>query len=266
MHRDQKPLHAFAHVSLFARGMREQLDGRDIGIAVHHPPGHHRARVGLGLADAGDARNDPPQEQPVKDAPAQKRQRQPAIGRGRKDQRADEIDADIDQHVHELHRHLAHGQCGLHQLGGDPAGEFVLKIAHRLAQQIAMRLPADALGHVAHQRLVHDQRKQHLQQRQADDKDRAHQQQAPALIGPEAGAVRPRQPVHELAQIAKEHHLGHRDQRRARRHGQHVALGPLREMQDEAPEARRGHLRRIGGIGIKPLLEPAKHRETSEHQ
>jgi hypothetical protein len=43
--------HGVARVILLTQGVREQLDGLDVRVAVHHPARHHGARVRLGHRD-----------------------------------------------------------------------------------------------------------------------------------------------------------------------------------------------------------------------
>ncbi len=73
-------------------------------------------------------------------------------------ERAQEIDTDVNQHVEHFHDRIAHAQGSLHHLGGDAPGEFVLVETKTLAQQVAMRHPANAHRVVADYGLMLEQR------------------------------------------------------------------------------------------------------------
>ena len=69
-----------------------------------------------------------------------------------------EIHAHVYQYVGHFHNRLAHPERGLHHFGGNATGEFILVEAETLAQQVAMRQPADAHRVVAGDRLFRHQR------------------------------------------------------------------------------------------------------------
>jgi hypothetical protein len=129
--------------------MREELDRRDIGIAVDDAAGHQRARIGLLLGDLGEPRHKVTQQENVGREPDDEGRCEAPVAGGREHNSSAEVEDDIHQHVENLHDDFAHRQCGLHQLGGDAAGEFVLEIAHRLPDEVAVAHPADALGVIA---------------------------------------------------------------------------------------------------------------------
>ena len=259
VNRLQEAVHAVAHPAFFSVGMREQLDRGDVGIAVDHLPGHGAAGIRLFLRHPAQTRHDLPQHHPVSHAPGHEGQRQPPVLTGRQRQRAEEIDDDIGRHVHDLHRHFAHRQRRLHQPLRDAPGEFILEIADRLAQQVTMRLPADALREVAQQRLVHDQAAKRAQGGEYHQQHEGHDRQPLAFDLPELVAGRVRQPVHQIAQIAEQRQLDQRDQPRGHRQHHQPRQRAPRIVQQKAPEAARGHPRRLDRIGIEPAFKPAKH-------
>ena len=67
------------------------------------------------------------------------------------------INLALDPDVQQLGDRGAHGQGGLHHAGGDAPGKFVMEEANTLAQQIAVRLPANDHGEIAHKGLVNHQ-------------------------------------------------------------------------------------------------------------
>ena len=64
---------------------------------------------------------------------------------------------DEPQRVDHLHHRVAQRRRRLDDVGGDAAGEVVGEIGHRLAQHIAVRLPADEVGHAGRDRLLRDE-------------------------------------------------------------------------------------------------------------
>ena len=242
--------------------MGKQLDRRDVGIAVHDPARHARPCIRLGLGDPAQPRHDLPQHDPIGRDPGQERQRQAPVLAGRQDQRAQEIDHDIGAHIGHLHRDLAHGQGRLHQSLRDPAREFVLEVSDRLAQQIPVRPPADALREIAHQTLIQDQGSQQVQRGQHQQKHKGHEGQPPAVQIPELVARGLRQLVDQFAQPAEQHDLDDRDQGRRNGHQQQPRDRALAVIQHE-PDQRPGrHLRRFGRIRVDASFEPRKHGVT----
>ena len=132
-------------VGRLAPRMREQLDRLDVGVAVDDAAGHRRARIGLLLGDLAEPRDEIAQQQRYsRRARPTSGSGQPPVGRADDEQHAEEIDDDVVEHVDQLDDAFAHGERGLHQLGGDAAGELVLVEGHRLLEQVAVHLPADA--------------------------------------------------------------------------------------------------------------------------
>ena len=128
IHGAQEGAHGIARIVGLALGVGKQLDRADIGISIHHAPGHLRALVGLGLGDGLQARQKDLEQDDIAAEPGHKRQRQARIGAGHHNHHAAEVDGHIQQHVHEFHHHFADGQSGLHHLGGDAPGKVVLEI------------------------------------------------------------------------------------------------------------------------------------------
>ena len=158
MHRAQEVVHAGAGIGLLPVGVGEQLDRLDVGVAVDHAPGHGGAGVGLALGRVLQPRQEVVERAEIGSQPDQQRRRQAQVGAGHQHDHADEVDRDVQQHVEDLHHGIAHRQRRLHHLGGHPAGELVLEEGQALAEQVAVRLPADDHRVVAEQRLVDHQR------------------------------------------------------------------------------------------------------------
>ena len=243
--------------------MAEQLHRGDVGVAVDDAAGHHRARIRLGLRDLAEARNVVAQHGAVEQQPDEERNGQPpVIGRG-KDHGADEIHRDENHHVEQLHHHFAHGERGLQQLGGDAAGELVLKIAHRLAQHIAVAHPADPMREVPEQGLVDDQAVERDQPEQ-DDEKRKHAQKRAGFLREEGFRVGIAQPVDDASEEAVDENLRSGDGGRKARHRQQPAFGALGIIQAERQQAL-GRLLRFGRrIRIEAAFKPAQHNNTQQ--
>ena len=100
----------------------------------------------------------------------------------------DEIDDDEYQDVRQYHPGVAHRERGLHELGRDPAGEFILIEAQRLRQHVAVEIPAQPHGEIAGERLLLEQALQPDQQ-DAAGKNGGQQQQMGALLGSTIGTA-----------------------------------------------------------------------------
>jgi hypothetical protein len=87
----------------------------------------------------------------------------------------DEVHADAGHDLDEGEQHLAHRQCGLHHLGGDPAGELIGEERQALAQHQAVEVPAQAQRQVDRQHLVLHQGAQ----RHQPDAGQQHEADAP---------------------------------------------------------------------------------------
>ncbi|MNL14113.1 hypothetical protein D3C87_1350430 [compost metagenome] len=259
VNRAQEAIHGFAGIALLAPGMGEELDRGDIGVAVDDPAGHQRTGIGLRLGNLAQARDEITQQPEITGQPDNKGQSQPRIAHEREDDRAGEIDDHVDGDVENLHDHFAHGKGGLHQLGANAACKLVLEIAHGLADEIAMRHPADALGKVAQQRLVDDHCVGHLQQRNDQQQEHAHAGQLPALVDEKGLAVGRAQPIDDRSHEAEQHDLERRDGSTQNGHGSQPALGAVAIVQTKGQQAL-GRLYRLGlRIGIDPFFKPVQH-------
>ena len=258
-HRVEEVRHAFLRVAVLAVGMREHLHGRDVRVGVDDAPGHHRARVRLDVRDLAQPRNEVAHGDEVAGEPQEQRRRQSHVGRREQEHRAGEVDRDVEQHLGDLHDHLAHRHGGLHHLGGDAPGEVVVEEGHRLAQHVAVRLPARAHGEARDQSLVDDRLVEELQRRQHEQHDGAHDEEERPVRLPERGAIGLRQPIDEIAEEAEQRHLDQRDRRRQRRRQADQRPEGPRVVEDESPKARRRHRGLLGGEGFDAVFQPAKH-------
>ena len=258
--RVEEARHAFLGEGGLALGMREQLHRLDVGVAVDDAPGHRRAGVGLFLTDLAEARDEIFQQHQIADQPDGERHRQAPVGGADDHQHAQEVDDDVVEHVDELDDAFAHGKRGLHQLGGDAAGELVLVEGHRLLEQIAMHLPANAHGIVAHHRLLVEQRMEPHGPGQHEKHDEGHARQLPLLGLQEGLAVLRRQPVDDMAEEAEHPHFGNSDRRD--QNGIDCDVGPYaaRIMDAEGQQRLRRLDRLLGRKRIQSILKPAEHR------
>ncbi len=261
--RVQHPGHAFLGIAVLAVVMGEELDGGDVCVAVHHPAGDQRAHIGLFGRDAAEPRHEVPAGGHIAGQPDQHGHHEPEIAGGHQHQGADEVDADIDDDLGELHHRIAHAQCGLHHLGGDAPGEVVGEEVHALAQDIAVRGPADAHGIIAAQALMRNGFGNEVEQRQNDEHHRAHHDELGAMVLPEGFAVRCGEKVDEVAEEGEEIDFEEGDGgRKQHRHRQQRPEG-LGIVPGKGQQARRRHLRPVRRKGINPAFKPVE--EAVEH-
>ena len=77
-----------AHIGVLLARAGEQLHRQDVGVAVDHAPGQHRAHLGHVLRAVAHARHEDAQHHQIGGEPDQDRQREPAVGGGEQDHRA----------------------------------------------------------------------------------------------------------------------------------------------------------------------------------
>ena len=196
MHCAQKLIHRLLSVIRLPSRVAEQLNRLNVGVAVDHPPGHHRSRVGLIHGRLFQPRQVITKHQGIARQPPQHGNHQDRIALPDQEHHREKIHRDIDHDVQQLHHGFSYRQRGLHHLGGDSACEFVLVKAHGLAQQIAVCPPADGHGIVAQQRLVHHRTAQPNQTGQQDQHKGAKQQQFSPTLGDQGVWVLFDQPIH----------------------------------------------------------------------
>ena len=164
--------------------MREQLDGRDVGIGIGDAPRHHGAGIRLRLAELGQSWDKEPAEQQVGHQPDTKRRQQPGIEPTHHQADGHEINDQVHEDVSHDHPRVTHGQRRLHDLGGHATGKLVLVETQALRQHVAMENPTQPHGEVGRERLLLDQR---LRGRQHDTRNEnaSQQQQVAALARPQ---------------------------------------------------------------------------------
>ncbi len=145
----------------FAPCMGKQFDRIDIGIAVDDPPGHHRTRISLLLADLFQPRHKIGDDTDIKNNPQYQRQ-EPADSRRLPPSQSWRRNRPPHRpgYRHDLHHRFANCKRGLHDLRRNPAGKFIGKEIHALLEQISVHLPAGNHRIIAKQGLVNDQRMQ----------------------------------------------------------------------------------------------------------
>jgi hypothetical protein len=132
---------------------------------------------------------------------------------------------------------------GLNDVGGDAAREVIGEIGHRLAQDIAVRLPADEIGHPRRNRLLDDEVAGETRQRTADEDQERHRQKLAAVSLKDAFRARRAQHIDQRADEAQNRHFDQRnDQADRHQRGEKgpdlTAITPI-----VADEARGRHAR-----------------------
>ena len=166
-----------ADEDILVAGAGEQLDGQDIGIAVDDAAGQVRAHFRHVARALAHLRQEDAQHHGIAGEPEEDRQRQPPIGRGEKPDSAGAIDQDVPDRVDHRDDALAQIGPGLHDPGGNPAGEIVLEKSPALADHMPMVLPAHQVCQPGDQRLVADQMLHQMRERPQHQEQHRHQQQ-----------------------------------------------------------------------------------------
>ena len=166
-----------AHIGIFILGAREQLHRHDVGVGVDDAPGQQRAGFRHHLRLVAHARHEDAQHHHIAAEPQQHRHRQPAIGRGEQDQRAGAVDQDEPDGGEQRDETLADRRPGLHHARGDAAREVVLEEGPRLARDVPVVLPADPVGDVGGNGLVHHQLLDGVGRRPQQEQHQGHGQQ-----------------------------------------------------------------------------------------
>ena len=166
-----------ASVVVLALEVSEQLDRLDVGVAVDDAAGQRRAHVRERFRSTPYSRHEIRQRRHID-------QRSISIrGQARRQSvRAKMMSALKAKTVTNQSASMicttefAQRRRGLHDVGGDAAGEVIGEIGDRLAQDIAMRLPADEIGHARRDRLLDDEVMGEARQRTADEDQERHGQ------------------------------------------------------------------------------------------
>ncbi|MNE61731.1 hypothetical protein D3C80_1569660 [compost metagenome] len=122
-----------------------------------------------------------------------------------------------------------------------------------------MHLPAGNHRVIAEQHLVHDERIDRHQQRQADQDQAAHPDQPVPFRFQEGVAIGVRQPVDHVSEKLEQRHFADGDQHRADRHDEQPRnrrLGIMPAEGEKAFRRKHGFFRRIG---IEAGFKPAEH-------
>ena len=252
---DHEVLHGAPCIQRFPVCMRKQFDGSYVGIRVGNAPGHERTGIGLAARDLAQARHEVPQRHQVKQQPAQKWHQQVSGKAPRHRNDGTEVDDDKDQYVCHDEPAIAHRQCSLHDLGGNPPGKFILVEAHALPQHQTVEIPAQAHGKGHCQHLMLEQGLQARCQRARGKND--HQ---PDQFGrPGFQQLRGRQlaqPVHQLRHQPEKPGLRRTNKRGAQGHRQHERPHVPTGMPQEGEKAYWRRLHRMRLEGIHPRLKP----------
>ena len=247
--------------------MGEELDRRDIGIAVDDAAGDERAHVGLKFGQFAEPGHEIPAGRRIARQPDEQGDHQPGIARCHQDQRAQEIDRHIDDDLGELHHRVAHPHRRLHHLGGDAAGEIVMEEVHALAQHIAVRLPADAHGEIAAKSLMRDGFSHETEERQHHQDEHSHADQFAAIVVPEGGAIGDRQEIDEIAEERKQVDLDCGNGRRECHRSNEQRQKRSRVMPGKGQQAGCRLVRPLWRKGIDAGFKPAekgfKHGDVS---
>ncbi len=211
VHRGKELLHRLFGVHSLALVMREQLDRCDIAVRIGYAAGHQAAGIGLCAGCFAQARHEKGQGSHIQNQPAEERQQQAGVETAGDQGHGQEVHHYENQDVGDDHHRVAHSQRGLHHLGGNPAGKFVLIEAHALAEQMPVEIPAQAHGEIAVQSLVFDQRLQSDQHR-TGGQDGDQDQQIAFFLSPKQVRRHLAQPIHDVAEHGEQDRFKSPDQ------------------------------------------------------
>ena len=259
--RGKKLLHGLFGIERFALVMREQLDRGDVAVGVRNPATHEAACVGLRTGCTAKTGNKIHERQDIQNQPAEERQQQLPVKTAGDQGHGQEVDHDEHQDVGYDHDRIAHGEGGLHHLGRDASGEFILKKGHALAQQMPVEVPAQTHGKVAVQGLVFHQRLCGNEQ-WAGQQHGSQQNNVALFLLPQQMRRHFAQPLHDIAEHGKQEGFKSSDQGRQNRQQQDQTANALCGAPDEREEAFRGLIRRTIRERGDEAFEPGKHAMT----
>ena len=240
--------------------MGEHLDRMDIGVAVHDPARDGRTGVRGGGRRRTHPLHRPAQQQEIKRDPDQHRQGQTDIGARQDRQRPDQSGDGKGHGIEGLEHRIARRGRGLHDPVGDAACKVILEPADGLAQDMAVRPPADDGAEIGQDRIV---QKRHVHARK-NRPDEEHDQRGKDELGPmrrpDLGRAAAIEKIDEAADIPDQRDLHHRDQRvedSRHRKDRMKRFCVIHQERQQAPGRRV--LFFIGHIGVDEIFEETKH-------
>ena len=252
--RGHELLHRRTRKSGFAVRVRKQLDGGDVGVGVSDAAGHQRTCIGLLLADMAEPGHKESERADIQRQPEQKRQHQLEVKRARQHRHGGDVNHHRHQHIGQHKQRVAHRQRGLHDLGGQAAGKFVLVKSHALAQHQAVEIPAQTHRKINRQRLVLDDGLQGHHRNAANHQTGQHFQ-CRSLFNPQPGRRRAAQPVHDAAQHGEQQGLKSRQQAGQHRHQQDKAACAPAASPDKGDETLGRQHRFCFGVRVQQAFK-----------
>ena len=224
-------------VIVLAFEMSEQLDRLDVGVAVDDAAGDRRSHMRELFGPAPDPRHEIGESRDIKGDPKHERTGKPPVGPGENNKRAEREDRDEPERVDDLHNRFPERSRRLHDVGRNASGEVVGEIGDRLAQNIAVCLPADEIGQSRGNRLLDDEIVREARHRPADEDQERHRQKLTAVILQDGFRPRRSQDIHEFADEAQDGDFDQRNDEADRHHGREerpdlAAIAPI--IADEA--------------------------------
>ena len=258
VHSHHKLFHRLLGVFGFARAVRKELHGGDVGIRIGDAARHQAACVCLCLRGFAQFRHQRFHHDGKRHNPQRERHEQPAVQRGQYQAGGQKIHQHIHHHVGNGHHHVAHGQRRLHNFGGHAAGKFVLIEAERLVQHQAVEIPAQAHGKYALQRLQADVGRGEMPEH-GKYHHRRHAEYRPAFFGEQCLRRVFAQPIHQLAHELEQQGFHNADA--SGEHGQreYPRAHALQAAPNKAERAFGGCFRGFGRIGFDTGFEPMKN-------
>ena len=232
-------IHRLAHIGIFLPGAREQLDRHDVGVAVHDPSHHHRARLAAGARQVAHAGHEKAQEEHETGQPEQHRQGHSPVERQHHRQRADAVDHDVPDRAHRRHHAFAQRMAGVHHAVGQPSGKIVLKKRTALAHHVPVALPAHQGRDAGNHRVVAYHAVEQDHQRAPDQQHQRDAQQHRCLRAQGLGRVGGRHQADDAADENRHQRIDQRDPQTGRQHGQIQATRLAHEVPVERQQARR---------------------------
>ncbi len=248
-----------AHIGVLVACAREQLHRHDIGIGVDDAAGEQGACFRRRLRAVAHARHEIAQHHHIAGEPQQHRDGQPAVGRGEQQQRAGAVDDDEPDRGEQRNQALAQRRSRLHHAVGDAAGEVVLEKGPGLAHHVPVVLPADAVGDIGGDRLVHHELLENVGRRPQHQQHAGHAEQHGPGPGDERRWLALGHQRYHLADEDRHHHVDQRDGEAGGEQADEHAFGLAREMpiERDQPGRRLGLLRKRGDL--HPAFEQLEH-------
>ena len=248
-------IHAFPDIRIFISEAGEELDRKNVRVAVDHARHHDRAHFRARARQVAHLRHEVPQEREIPGEPHRYRQTEPPVRQRHQAPGAHAIDADVEHRADARHGALAQRVRRGHHAVGDAAGEIVLEERPALPDHVPVALPADERGRARYERVVPDRDVDQQHQRPHDEHQRHHADEQRPLALERRHAIGRFHQRHEAPDEERNHRIEQRHRQARREHRREPAFGLLDEMPIELEQPGRRRAGRGARGPVNTTLE-----------